>query len=178
MMNAIRAGIGQFGAITNSDAAIQNFAFSRAQTQKRMDQQTVAQMAAYWLPIMQDVFSAILDGAFFFVFLLALTPWGDTIGKYYLLSMFWLQMWTPMFAIINMMVQYYAKHQIFSLTTATGGYTLMSMGGIAQINSDISSLAGYMSMSVPFLTFYLIKFSPSILNSVASYAGGDRKSVV
>src|SRR5262249_43308207 len=121
MANALQNGILHMGASTNSSAALETYAFVKAQQQKRLTNVTVGDMAAYWLPIMKNVLEATLYGAFVFVFLLLVFPFGLSIFKNYVISLTWLQLWAPLYAILNLFMNYYAKsHSLGALHLESG----------------------------------------------------------
>lgn len=168
MASAIKYGLIDSPPYT---AAIEAFSFAKAQTQKRLTNATIGDMAAYWLPIMKIVFECIMYGSFVFIFLLALFPFGLTIVKHYLYSLMWIQIWAPLYAIINLIISYYAQTKTAGAITANG-LTLASMSGIAQINSDIAGMAGYISISVPFISIIVVKGMASGFTQLAQYIGG------
>ncbi len=81
MANALQNGLMTMSASTNAPAALEAYAFTKAQQQKRLTNETVGDMAAYWIPIMKNVLEATLYGSFLFVFLLLMFPFGPGIFK-------------------------------------------------------------------------------------------------
>jgi conjugal transfer mating pair stabilization protein TraG len=170
MANAFQRGILHNGAILNSSAAIESYAYTRAQEQKRLNLMTLGDMAAYWLPLMKNAFEAIMYGSFIFVVLLSVFPFGWFVLKNYVYTLLWIQLWSPLYAVINLMVSYYAQT---SSTSATAGIlSLKSMAGLTQINSDIASIAGYLTLSVPFLAKGLASGMAGTFTQLAQYIGG------
>lgn len=177
LLHAIEDGIVSFNAGVDAQAAMTSFAFNKAQQQKRTLYKTMSQMAAYWLPLMNIVFQAILYGAFMIVIVLAFLPFGLQVIKYYVYSLAWLQIWAPLYAIFNMVITLYAKAHTSQLLS-TQGLTLMTQSEVVQINDDISSLAGFMAMSIPFLSLGLVRGMASAFTSVAQLMNGSTQSMV
>lgn len=175
--SSISQGLQHWGASTNATAALESYAFNKAQTQKRLSNQTVGDMAAYWLPLMKFCFEGILYGAFIFVFLLALFPFGLGVLRNYLAALMWVQLWAPLYAMINLMVSFYARGQSTALVGG-GNLTLSAIGGLAQVNSDMAGLAGYLSLSVPILAWGIVKGMGSSLTQLAQFVGGTIQSAV
>jgi len=171
MANAIKHGL-----IDNPPGAtlIRDFAFSKAQMQKRIANASIGEMAAHWLPIMKIVFECIMYGSFIFIFLLALFPFGGAIVRNYVYSLMWIQIWAPLYAIINLIISYYA--QVKSGGVVTNGLTLTAMAGLSQINSDIAGMAGYISISVPFISTIVVKGMADGFTQLAQYIGGVTQS--
>lgn len=174
MSNAIQRGIISMGAQLNAPAALESYAFARAQEQKRLTNKTLGDMAAHWLPLMKNAFEAIMYGSFVFIVLLSVFPFGGMIVKNYVFTLLWIQIWAPLYAIINLIVSYYA--QVNSTAAVDGGLSLQAMSGILQINSDISGLAGYLTLSVPFLSAGLVKGMASTFTQISQYVGGVTQS--
>src|SRR5260370_85350 len=64
MANALQNGILGWSARSNAPAALQSYAFNKAQQQTRIGNRTVGDLAAYWLPLMKNLFEGILYGSF------------------------------------------------------------------------------------------------------------------
>jgi conjugal transfer mating pair stabilization protein TraG len=131
-------------------------------------------MASYWLPLMKNAFEAIMYGSFLIVFLLMLFPFGMMILRNYLFTLLWLQMWAPLFAIIHLMMSFYARSR--SLAVSPDAFTLQSLPGLLQVNADMAGLAGYLSLSVPFLAGGLVKGMSGTFTQLAQYIGGVTQS--
>lgn len=174
MANAIQRGVVSLNAKLNTAASLESYAFTRAQEQKRLTNQTLGDMAAHWLPLMKNAFEAIMHGSFIFIVLLSVFPFGGVIFKNYVYTLLWIQMWAPLYAIINLIVSYYAKMQ--SSAAASGALSLNAMSGILQINSDIAGLAGYLSLSVPFLSAGLVRGMAATFTQLSQYVGGVTQS--
>lgn len=174
MANAIQSGIVGMGAKLNAPAALESYAYARAQEQKRMTNKTLGDMAAHWLPLMKNAFEAIMYGSFIIIVLLSVFPFGWGIVKNYIFTLMWIQIWAPLYAIINLIVSYYA--QTHSTAAVDGALSLQAISGVMQINSDISGLAGYLTLSVPFLSAGLVKGMASTFTHISQYVGGVTQS--
>jgi len=175
MANAITNSLMYFGISTNSQTAVANYAATRAQEQQRLTQNTLGFLAGYWLPIMKNAFEAIMYGCFLFVVLLSLFPFGLGVLKNYVFTLCWLQAWAPLYAIINLICSYYA--QIQSSATPESGFILKNWYSFLQVNHDMASLAGYLTLSVPFIAAGLVKGMAGTMTHVAQYMGGVSQSV-
>lgn len=172
--NAIQRGVLSFSSKLDAAAAMESYAFTRAQEQKRLTNKTLGDMAAYWLPLMKNAFEAIMYGAFIFIVLLSVFPFGGMIIKNYVYTLLWIQIWAPLYAIINLMVSYYA--QLNTAAAVSNGLTMASLSGVLQINSDISGLAGYLTLSVPFLSAGLVKGMAGTFTQLSQYVGSVTQS--
>ncbi len=173
MANAIERGVLRMGATLDAGAAMQSYAYVRAQEQKRMTNQTVGEMATYWLPLIKNNLELVLYGSFIFVVLLSVFPFGMATLKSYLYTILWVELWSPLYAVLNLTVSYAAHKQSWAATA--GVFSLQSMPGFLQVNADIAGLAGYLSMSVPALAGGLLWGMHSYLQ-VSQYVGGMTQS--
>ena len=174
MANAIRDGLLHFNISTNSRTGIANYAATKAQETQRLSQETIGFLAGYWLPIMKNAFEATMYGCFIFIILLTMFPFGISVLKNYIYTLCWLQTWAPLYAIINMICSYYAREQ--SMATTSTGFVLKSWYNLLQVNHDLASIAGYLTMSVPFLAYGLVKGMAGTMTNVAQYMGGVSQS--
>lgn len=173
MANAIERGVLRMGATLDATAALQSYAYVRAQEQKRLTNQIVGEMATYWLPLIKNSLELVLYGAFIFVVLLSVFPFGAITLKGYLYTLVWVELWSPIYAVLNLTISFYAHKQSWAATA--GIISLQSMPGLLQVNADIAGLAGYLSMSVPALAGGLLWGMHSYLQ-VSQYVGGMTQS--
>jgi conjugal transfer mating pair stabilization protein TraG len=179
MANAIQSGLLNWSARTNAPAALAGYAFNKAQQQNRIANRTIGDMAAYWLPLLKNIFEGILYGSFIFIFLLLCFPFGLAVLRQYAYSLLWLQLWAPLYAIINLYVNFYAQHRSLGAITVAGGVqglVLATQSGLAQVNSDMSGLAGYISLSVPLIATSLVTGLHHALSHLGQYVGGAIQS--
>ena len=174
MANAVRDGLVHFNISTNSRTGITNYAATKAQETQRLSQETIGFLAGYWLPIMKNAFEATMYGCFIFILLLTMFPFGLGVLKNYIYTLCWLQTWAPLYAIINMICSYYAREQ--SMATTSTGFVLKSWYNLLQVNHDLASIAGYLTMSVPFLAYGLVRGMAGTMTNVAQYMGGVSQS--
>ena len=172
--NAIKDGLLYFGTSTNSQTAVANYAATRAQEQQRLTQNTLGFLAGYWLPVTKSAFEAIMYGCFLFVILLGIFPFGLAVLRNYVFTLCWLQAWAPLYAIINLICSYYARVQ--SLATPESGFILKNWYQFLQVNHDIASLAGYLTLSVPFIAAGLVRGMAGTMTTVSQYIGGVSQS--
>lgn len=149
-----------------------NFAARRAYLSQRTTYQTLGAMAGDTLPTMKAVLEAIAYSMFIFVIPLALLPFGWRILSAWAQIILWLQMWAPLYAILNYIMTISASSKTLaamSLSTK-GGVTIANSVGMMDANADIGAMAGYLSMSIPFLSIALVKGIGSFVN-MASHLG-------
>jgi len=149
-----------------------NFATRRAYLQQRSTYETLGAMAGDTLPTMKAVLEAIAYACFLFVIPLALLPFGWRFLLSWGQILLWLQMWAPLYAILNFVMTMAARSKTLSGLSISNdaGVTIASSVGIANMNADIAAMAGYLAMSIPFLCIALVKGVGSFVH-LASHLG-------
>jgi len=175
MMNVFGNSLEHMSTSTNAPAALEAYALAKAQMQKRLTNQTVGEMAAYWLPIMRNVLLGAMYGSFIFIFLALFFSFGTRIFQTYVVSLFWLQLWAPIYAILNLFLDFYAQiasSKALLLANGQASFSLSNQMGLAQVNSDVAGLAGYLSLSTPLLAWGIIKGMGAVFSQAAQYIAG------
>ncbi|CAO5682490.1 MAG: hypothetical protein HEEMFOPI_01701 [Holosporales bacterium] len=100
-------------------------------------------MAADTLPIMKAVLEAIAYACFLFVIPLCFLPFGYGFLFKWVQILLWLQMWAPLYAILNFIMTMAAKSKTLGMLSISNeaGITLASSLGVYNMNADISAMA-------------------------------------
>lgn len=167
VMNGLKQGISSYSAQNGDAAGLVNLASQSSYAKMRLSQATSASIATTYLPLMNTVLLAMVIGLFPVIILLA-TVHSLTLQvlKGYIYTLIYLQAWGPMFAILNYAVSSY-------LTSKTGAlsFSLSNLSVIQQTHADIGSIAGWLSLSIPFLAMGLVKGLGSVVSQAGNYLG-------
>lgn len=163
--SAVRQGIKGFAARSSDTANLLNMATENAATKQRLSWAAGNELATRTLPFAQSLLMLILVCLFPLMIALAASNhslFGLNTLKIYVGGFIYFQMWPIMFAILN-----YAAN--FWLQSQTGGTPLVlaNKNLVALQHSDVANLAGYLSLSIPVLAFYLTKGASAIGSQVA-----------
>lgn len=174
MINAVQSAsqhkASQLGAATN-------YAVSKGTLQQRYSYEIAGEMARNALPVMKNVFEAIAYGAFVFIFPLMTLPNGYQILATYLGILIWIQMWAPLYAILNLIMTITARHQGIAYVGGEG-LTLSTSHGLSNLNSDMAALTGWLSFSVPAIAYMMIKGGASSFVHLANHLGSAAQSAI
>ena len=156
---------------------VPNFAARRAYLQQRSTYETLGAMAGETLPVMKAVLEAIIYTFFLFVIPLVLLPFGYRFLLTWAQSILWLQLWAPLYAVLNYIMTITATSKTMAALAISNpqGVTIASSVGIANVNADIAAMAGYLSLSIPFLSIALVKGVGSFVH-LASHLGNVAQS--
>ncbi|MFZ5507868.1 MAG: conjugal transfer protein TraG N-terminal domain-containing protein [Pseudomonadota bacterium] len=193
MLNAIEDTSKIVGQKVNDPAAMV-LAVGRAQA--------VAQQNATWLnygkvaeqalPVFRNVVEAVTYAMFpLFVLLLLLTSGRETMiaFKGYAAVLIWIQLWPPLYAILNYMASIYAAYDLAAaadLGTGTKALALQTASTIYSRAISGEAVVGYLAISIPFIAWAALKrmenFGTALVGGLsglqAMIAGGTSASTV
>lgn len=156
-----------------------NVALRKAYLQQRNTNLSLGELAADTLPVMKILLEAIIYVAFLVAFPLTLLPGGLKTFKTWLSLVVWIQSWGPLYAVLNMIMTVYGKSQSLSLTALNDshGITIANSIGLMDFHADLSAMAGWAAISVPFLAFALVKGGVAAFNNIATHLGAVSQNV-
>lgn len=150
-----------------SDAGWDAYASQRADAQAKNTYTSIAQQAMTWVPLLGIVLTVVFYAMFPVLFPLFLFPrTGVSTLKGYAVGFFYLASWGPLYVILHMFVMSRAASAYAAV--APSGPTLLVTDGIDSVNVDISTLAGFLMMSVPFLAAGMARGAMAIAGQATS----------
>ncbi|MBS0899969.1 conjugal transfer mating-pair stabilization protein TraG [Pantoea dispersa] len=163
--SAIRDGWKGFAARSSDTANLVNLATESSLTKQRLSWASFGTIMGRMLPMFQSLLMLILIALFPMVIALALvnhTIFGLNTLKLYAGGFLYFQMWPVMYAILNSLANFYLQSK-----TGTTALVLSNQDQVALQHSDAANIAGYLSASIPVLSFYLTKGAGAIASQVA-----------
>jgi conjugal transfer mating pair stabilization protein TraG len=159
-------------SIQNGPAGLKG---SRAASTQIASWVTAGEIARQSLPIMKAVIEAIVYSSFIFVYFMMMLPSGWAIFVRYLSILFWLQLWAPLYAVLNMMMSLFAYQ--FTSGEFASGINMANLTSVSNIHQGISAMSGYFSASIPFIAKVIIDSSSHGLVQLASSVTGSLQSI-
>lgn len=145
------------------------YAQTRADIQTERTYGSIASNAMKWVPLLNVVLTVLFYALFPVLFPLFLMPkTGPLALKGYVTGFFYLAAWGPLFVILHMMLMVKGAADMGAVAGGSG-LSLASFTGMADVNSDIGTLAGYLIASVPFLAGGVAKGAMAISHHATSY---------
>ena len=145
------------------------YAQTRADIQTERTYSSIANSAMKWVPLLNVVLTVLFYALFPVLFPLFLLPkTGPLALKGYVTGFFYLAAWGPLFVILHMMLMYKGAADMTAVA-GSDGLSLATFTGMADVNSDIGLLAGYLIASVPFLAGGVAKGAMAISHQATSY---------
>jgi len=124
---------------------------------------TMGKIAEQALPLIRNVIEAIVYAVFPFVFLLFLLAQGRGLGlaiKSFVLSLIWIQLWPPLYAILNYVATLASAKDLEAaarMGAAAQGLALDTASSIYHGAISAQAVAGYMVISIPIIATAIIK---------------------
>lgn len=174
MINAINTATENYEA----ENQIQSYQNARASLQTKSTYQTMGTQAGMWIPILKIVIEAIFYAAFPLVVLVSLIPsMTGSVLRSYFTTFFWLAAWGPIYTILHRISMGHGTTYTLGLGEGLG-LTLANQPALEQTMSNISAMAGYMSMFVPMLAFGIARGGAAAMSSMTtSFMAGVQSSV-
>ncbi len=135
--------------------------------------QAVAQQNATWLnygkvaeqalPVFRNVIEALTYALFpLLVLLLLLTSGRETMMAFkgYATILIWIQLWPPLYAVLNYMASIYAAYDLAAAADLGTGTKALSLQTASTIYSGAISgeaIVGYLAISIPFIAWAALK---------------------
>jgi len=167
MINAIEAGsnnkLSELGVAAN-------YAATKALLQQRSAYAIAGEIAARTLPLFKNVIEALSYALFIFIVVLALLPNGYRVIVTYFGILCWTQLWAPLYAVLNLVMTLYGKKECVAHGLGKG-LTLLNSSAIINANADMATLAAWLSVSIPFISYGILKQGAGAFVGLAQHLG-------
>ena len=133
-----------------------SYAVAKSTIQQRSWHHITGELASNMLVTMKIVLETLTYSSFIFIAFMVMLPGGiNILGKYFGILM-WLQLWAPLYAILNMVLSTAARYKTQTMLGGDG-LTMLNSVGIAGLHADIEAIAAMCSASIPFISYALIQ---------------------
>jgi len=164
MINAMGDGLKDYQAFTDSTAGIINNQVTKSEVQHRFSWAIAGEKAAWFLPILHSVLLIMLFSIFPIILVMTTLPNGPQIFKGYVQFFISLQFWPVLFAILNSVMTFYGQYK----TQGYGALTMVSIEKMDEFHADLTGVAGYLMLMIPFLAKGLISNLSEAFNNLAT----------
>ena len=186
--NAVINALNDAGQVTGqrtNDPAAMVLAMGRAQA---LAQQNAAwlnfgKVAEQALPVFRNIIEAIAYALFpLLVLLLMLTSGRETMLalKGYATVLIWIQLWPPLYAVLNYMASIYAAFDLAAAADLGNGSKALSLQTASAIYGRAVSgeaVVGYLSMSIPLIAWAVLKRMESFGTAMVGGLSGLQGSI-
>lgn len=181
MINAYHDAVVNNAAELGAAAAVESYAVARATQNSRSAYKISGEVAGRQLPYLKNIMQMLIIGSFVVILPLFFFPSGVTRMKHFLEVLASLSIWAPLYAILNLQMSSAGRWKILGLTSSSSvgshpAITIANLPGIEQIAADQAIMAGYLALSIPLISYGLIKSSMHAFTSLASGVMGVAQS--
>jgi len=152
-----------------------NYAATKALLQQRSAYAIAGEIAARTLPLFKNVIEALSYALFIFIVVLALLPSGYRILITYFGILVWTQLWAPLYAVLNLVMTLYGKGESMGQGFREG-LTLLNSSAVINANTDMVTLAAWLSVSIPFISYGILKQGAAAFVGLAHHLGSAMQS--
>jgi len=164
MINLVQDARSLAGQKLNDPAALM-IATARANATASVNSSfmTMSRIAEQALPLVRNVIEAVVYAVFPFVFLLFLLAQGRGLAmaiKSFAMSLVWIQLWPPLYAILNYVATLASARNLEAaakMGTVAQGLALETAASIYGGAVSDQAIAGYMVISIPIIATAIIK---------------------
>ena len=159
MSNAVKRSLTRFAARSDASAAAQDLALAQAEAQRSASYSVLGELAGETLPLLRNVFEVLIYGMFPLFLILMFTPAAGKALMFYLKSLFWLQLWAPLYALLNLIMTSYSANTGEAVATLPAGgqeLTLATTTALGAVNADIAAIASYMAWMIPLISWGVV----------------------
>lgn len=168
MLNDAPSGI---ASMMNDPAAAQiALGASAATSSANTAYAVMAKLAQETLPVIRNAIELVIIGVFPIILLLIIIAGskGGIVLRSYVMTMLWVQLWAPLYAIVNYVGVMAASKSMKAALAGVDGVCVMNAAQL--LNSTISAegIAGMLTISVPMIALALVKGGEVAMSGVTS----------
>ncbi len=133
-----------------------------AENERRTTYQTMGRIAEEKLPLLRALIEAFLYAIFPIITLTALVM-PTAVPFTYITILLWINLWPPLYAILNFFISYYTKGVLTELSSIYGnGFNAMANTQFTEYVSDMVATSGYLVSSLPIIAWMLVSRSGAL----------------
>ncbi|WP_027255888.1 conjugal transfer protein TraG N-terminal domain-containing protein [Leisingera aquimarina] len=162
LVNSLDGAVQRLIASSGNNAAMTAYQAARTEAQTSASYSAVGISALKWVPLLKIVFESLYYAAFPLAMIMMMTPLVWNVMKGYFGGFLWLAAWDPLSAILHSIVMKassgYYREAMGSYSTGALDYSLTFANylGVRAVEQDVGTIAGYLMMSVPFVSTVIL----------------------
>ncbi|MEX0304446.1 MAG: conjugal transfer protein TraG N-terminal domain-containing protein [Leisingera sp.] len=162
LVNSLDGAVQRLIASSGNNAAMTAYQAARTEAQTTASYSAVGVSALKWVPLLKIVFESLYYAAFPLAMIMMMTPLVWSVMKGYFGGFLWLAAWDPLSAILHSIVMKassgYYREAMGSYSTGALDYSLTFANylGVRAVEQDVGTVAGYLMMSVPFVSTVIL----------------------
>lgn len=157
--------------ITGDTTAAQN-AMATAMAAKSANSAylVMSKLAADTLPMIRNAIELVVIGVFPIVLVLIIIAGskGGMVLRSYVLTMFWVQLWAPLYAIVNYVGTLAAAKQLSSVLSGLTNVAVLNSAAFTNTAISAEAVTGLLTISVPMIALAIVKGGEVAMSGVVS----------
>ena len=175
MINVLNSTSGTMAQILN-DPSSSSIALGQAMAESSANSTyaITAKLAQETLPLIRNGIELVMLGVFPIMFLLIIIAGskGGTVLRSYVMMMMWLQLWAPLYAILNYVGTMAGNKSLTASLGGIDGATIANTASLVQTGIAAESVAGMLTVAVPIIALALVKGGEVAMSGVVSSLAG------
>lgn len=175
MINLLNDTAASMAQITNDPAAAQNalgsaLAASNANSAYRV----MANLAKQSLPLIRNAIELVIIGVFPIILILIIIAGskGGVVLRSYVMTMLWVQLWAPLYAIVNYVGTLAGAKSMKAALNGIDGVSVVNSAQLLNTTISAEAIAGMLTISVPMIALALVKGGETAMTGVTSGLSG------
>ncbi|EAT10866.1 conjugal transfer protein TraG (plasmid) [Bermanella marisrubri] len=173
ILNSLETGLG-----SSYSNVSESWVIAKAERDRSITQSALARIGENTLPLARNIYEALLYAAFPIIAMMLMLPTAGKVALGYVKALAWINLWIPMYALINFVANYYAQNAIQALPDASTGISLLNQSALYRELNEASEMAGYMSLSIPLLAWMFVQQGGSLAAGMANRMVASYESAV
>lgn len=175
MINMLNDTSSNMAQIMNDPAAAQTAIGTAIATSSANSAYTVmAKLAQETLPLVRNSIELVVLGIFPIVLILIIIAGskGGMVLRSYVMTMLWVQLWAPLYAIVNYVGTMAGSKSFKAALAGVDGVAVNNAAALLNTTISAEAVAGMLTISVPMIALAIIKGGEVALSGVASGVTG------
>lgn len=128
-----------------------------------------ARLAEDTMPKIRNVVEMIIYAVFPFIMIFAVVAGQNSmpIFKTYAMSMVWVQLWPPLYAVANLVATLHSAKKLQAIAMASHGLAVQTAGPLDEMLISEQAMMGYMVTLIPFIALGLVKGGEMAITSLS-----------
>jgi len=164
-MAAVRNGLQNYASKNSDIGSLITTSTESSQMKSRLNWGISAKIGTTYLPLLHTLMILFMVALLPMIILVTVTDVAGLVPlKFYALSLVYFMSWTPLFTVLNYVMNFYAKGQTLGMIPR-----LSNVNELQLHYSDLSMIAGYLSLSIPFLALGITRGFASAMTHASGF---------
>ncbi len=171
MINMLNDTSQTLGQVMNDPTAVQNaVAAAQASQAANSSYRIMAKLAAETLPMIRNALELVIIGVFPIILILVVVAGakGGVVLRSYVMSMLWVQLWAPLYAIVNYVGTMTSAKRLTGALEGIDGITVQNAAQVLNTTISGEAVVGLLTISVPIIALALVKGGEMAMTGVVS----------